>query len=187
MAQLALEAAGYHELPNDFWARDVGDPATFRPQRLPSAAATLPIGPGAYGYYSRAQLCNVFDLAEYGRRVAAGRSPLWRAYRLDDATAFRRDVMFALKNDPYIDCSLFRSAYNTSPMEAFAPLLERLAALELLTIEADCLRLTPKGRLCVEEIAWLFRDPTIGPAVDAAGSALLAKHNFAPSYPPATW
>lgn len=187
MAQVALSAAGYHELPNDFWARDVGDPATFRPHRLPSAAATLPVGPGAYGYYSRAQLGNVFDLAEYGRRVAAGRSPLWRAGRLDDAASFRRDVMFALKNDPYIDGNLFRSAYNTSPMEALAPLIERLAALELLTIEADRLCLTPKGRLCVEEIAWLFRPPAHGPAADAVGSALLAKHNFAPSYPPPAW
>lgn len=187
MAQLALQAAGYHELPNDFWARDVGDPATFRPARLPSTAATLPVGPGAYGYYSDTQLCNVFDLAEYGRRVAGGLSPLWRGHRLDAATALRRDVMFALKNDPYIDCSLFRSAYNTCPIDAFAPTFARLAALDLLTIEPDCLRLTAKGRLCVEEIAWLFRQPSIGPAADAAGSALLAKHNFAPSYPPPAW
>ena len=184
MAQLALQAAGYHELPNDFWARNVGDPATFRPTRLPSAAATLPVGPGAYGYYSGAQVCNVFDLAEYARRVAGGISPLWRGYRLDDATALRRDAMFALKNDPYIDGSLFRTAYNTTPLAAFAPMMERLAALELITVEADRLRLTAKGRLCVEEIAWLFRDPAIGPAADAAGSALLLKHNFAPSYPP---
>ncbi len=187
MAQLALQAAGYHELPNDFWARDVGDPATFRPARLPSAAATLPVGPGAYGYYSGAQVCNVFDLAEYERRVTLGLSPLWRGYRLDGDTALRRDLMFALKNDPYIDCSLFRSAYNTTPMEAFAPTFERLAALELVTEEADRLCLTAKGRLCVEEIAWLFRQPAIGPAADAAGSPLLAKHNFAPSYPLVAW
>ena len=51
MAQLYLEAHGYYELPNDFWARGVVDPATFRPERLPSAAVTLPVGPGAYGYY----------------------------------------------------------------------------------------------------------------------------------------
>ena len=186
MAQLYLEAHGYHELPNDFWARDVGDPATFRPERLPSAAVTLPVGPGAYGYYSGAQLANVFDLAEYGRRVASGQSPLWRGHTLSLDEAFHRDVMFALKNDPFIDCSLFRAAYNRSPLEQFAARFARLEELALATIEGDHVRLTAKGRLCVEEIAALFRHPAIAPAADAA-QPLLQKHNFAPTYPTASW
>ncbi len=186
MAQLYLEAHGYHELPNDFWARDVGDPATFRPERLPSAAVTLPVGPGAYGYYSGAQLANVFDLAEYGRRVASGQSPLWRGHTLSPDEAFHRDVMFALKNDPFIDCSLFRAAYNRSPLEQFAARFARLEELALATIEGDHVRLTAKGRLCVEEIAALFRHPAIAPAADAA-QPLLQKHNFAPTYPTASW
>lgn len=181
MAQLALEAAGYHELPNDFWARDVGDSSAFRPARLPSAGHTLPIGPGAYGYYGGAQLCNVFDLAEYERRMAGGRSPLWRAYRLSAEESFHRDVIFALKNDPFIDCSLFRQAYNRSPLEQFAALFDRLRRLELVTIAGDRITLTGKGRLCVEEIAMLFRHPGIGLAPDAA-EPHLAKHNFAPTY-----
>lgn len=186
MAQLALSAAGYHELPNDFWARGVSDPASFRPERLPSAAVTLPIGPGAYGHYSGAQLANVFDLAEYGRRMAAGDSPLWRGRQLSTDEAFHRDVMFALKNDPYIDCGLFRSAYNRSPLDHFASLFARLAALELITVSGEGIRLTAKGRLCVEEIASLFRHPAIALGADAAANPLLAKHNFAPTYPALT-
>lgn len=187
MAQLALEAAGYHELPGDFWARGGDDPATFRQERLPSAAITLPIGPGAYGYYSGTQLCNVFDLAEYERRAAAGRSPLWRGYRLNDDEAFHRDIMFSLKNDPYIDCSLFRSAYNRSPLEQFAALFERLSAEGLVTVAGERLQLTPKGRLCVEEIACLFRHPALRAAEDSEGSRLLAKHNYAPTYTSEMW
>lgn len=188
MAQIALGAAGYHELPNDFWARDVGDPTTFRPERLPSAAVTLPVGPGAYGYYSRTQVANVFDLGAYERRMAAGSSPLWRCYHLNDDESFHRDVMFALKNDPYIDCSLFRSAYNKSPLDHFDSIFEQLARLGLVGIDGDRICLTSKGRLCVEEIASLFRHPAINPAGDSLdNNRLLAKHNFAPAYPPVAW
>ncbi len=186
MTQLYLEAHGYHELPNDFWARAVGDPATFRPERLPSAAVTLPVGPGAYGYYSGTQLANVFDLAEYGRRVDSGQSPLWRGYTLSPDEAFHRDVLFALKNDPFIDCSLFRATYNRDPLEQFAARFARLEALGMVVVEGDHVRLTAKGRLCVEEIAALFRHPAIAPAADAA-QPLLQKHNFAPTYPVAGW
>lgn len=188
MAQLALSAAGYHELPNDFWARDVGDPTTFRPERLPSAAVTLPVGPGAYGHYSRAQLANVFDLGEYERRMAAGASPLWRGYPLNDAEAFHRDVMFALKNDPFIDCSLFRSAYNKGPLNQFGLIFENLLRLGMVAVGDDRICLTSKGRLCVEEIAGLFRHPAIVPAADSLeGNRALAKHNFAPTYPRVAW
>jgi len=47
-------------------------------------------------------------------------------------------------------------------------------------------RLTTKGRLCVEEIAALFRHPAIASAADAA-QPRLQKHNFAPTYPVAEW
>jgi oxygen-independent coproporphyrinogen-3 oxidase len=188
MAQIALESAGYYELPNDFWALKVADPASFRQERLPSAAMTLPIGPGAYGYYGGTQLCNVFDLGEYGQRVADGRSPLWRGYRLNPDEAFHRDVMFSLKNDPFIDCGLFRSAYNRSPLEQFAGIFERLLAHNLVSVENERIRLTALGRLCVEEIGQLFRHPGIRPTFDSVnGADLLAKHNFAPTYPAVDW
>jgi oxygen-independent coproporphyrinogen-3 oxidase len=188
MAQLALETAVYTELPNDFWARRAGDPASFRQERLPSAAVTLPIGPGAYGLYSDTQLCNVFDLGEYERRMADGQSPLWRGYRLNPDEAFHRDVMFSFKNDPFIDCSLFQSAYNRHPLEIFAATFERLMALGLVEVGSDRISLTPQGRLCVEEISSLFRHPAIGSAEpETEWAGVLAKHNFAPTYPAVKW
>ena len=94
--------------------------------------------------------------------------------------------MFALKNDPYIDCALFRAAYNRNPLEQFAARFARLERLGLVRVEGERIRLTAKGRLCVEEIAALFRHPAIAPAADAA-QPLLQKHNFAPTYPAAGW
>lgn len=188
MAHIYLEASGYTELPNDFYARNVGDVSQFRPDRLPSAAVTLPVGPGAYGHYSDTQLCNVFDLGEYERRIDAGRSPLWRGYRLSPDEAFHRDVMFSLKNDPFLDGALFLAHYNRSPLEVFAGTFERLEQLGLLDLARDSARLTPKGRLCVEEISSLFRHPGIREAAIAPHErAILDKHNFASSYPAVHW
>jgi oxygen-independent coproporphyrinogen III oxidase len=188
MAQLYLERAGYYELPNDFWAHGVADPARFRPDRLPSSTVTLPIGPGAYGHYCNTQLANVFDLGEYGRRMAAGHTPLWRGYTLSPDEAFHRDLMFAFKNDPFIDCNLFLNVYNRNPLQVFAALFKRLQDYDLVLIEEQTIRLTAKGRLCVEEISSLFRHPDIGPAeYPVSQQRLLEKHRFAPTYPAVIW
>ncbi len=127
-------------------------------------------------------------LAEYEQRMTAGVSPLWRGYRLNADEAFHRDVMFSLKNDPYIDCALFRSAYNRTPVERFARMFEQLETFGLVMIDKDRINLTPKGRLCVEEITCLFRHPSIN-SLDSSSSVmkLLQKHNFAPNYPSVAW
>jgi coproporphyrinogen III oxidase-like Fe-S oxidoreductase len=117
--------------------------------------------------------------------MAAGRSPLWRGRRLSSDESFHRDVMFSLKNDPFIDCRLFQSAYNRSPLERFAATFEQLQRHGLVALDGERIRLTPKGRLCVEEIAGLFRHPDIRTA--GAVAPLLEKHNFAPTYPSVDW
>jgi oxygen-independent coproporphyrinogen III oxidase len=187
MAQLYLERAGYYELPNDFWACGVGDPASFRPERLPSAAVTLPVGPGAYGHYNNTQVANVFDLGEYGRRMAAGRTPLWRGYAFTPDEAFHRDIMFGFKNDPFIDCNLFLNVYNRNPLQVFAAIFKRLQDYDLVQIEGQRIRLTAKGRLCVEEISSLFRHPGIQAVGLPDERRLLEKHHFAPTYPAVMW
>lgn len=185
MAQLFLERSGYHELPNDFWARDVVEPQTFRQERLPSSAVTLPIGPGAYGYFGDMQLCNVFDLDAYGQRMTQGSSPLWRGYRLNAEQRFCRDIMFSLKNDPFLDCGLFESVYNRNPLDVFSDVFGHLVRLELVDVASGRIALTRKGRLCVEEISSLFRHS----GIRAQGNLQpeLEKHNFAPTYPQVIW
>lgn len=189
MAQHALEASGYYELPNDFYARNVAGAEHFRQEYLPSEAVMLPIGPGAYGHYDGTQIANVFDLPTYRRLIEAGDSPLWRGYRLSPEEALRRDIMFSFKNDPYLDLTLFDRHYGTGPLTAFPALFERLFALDLVVAENGRLRLTRKGRLVVEEIAQLFRIPDL--AVDKSRwngeGALLEKHHFASTYPRVAW
>lgn len=188
MAQIYLAECGYHELPNDYYAKIAGDPGEFKVDSLPSDAVSLPIGAGAYGYFDRTQFANVFSLADYSDRITKRQSPMWRGCRLDEEGLLRRDIMFGLKNDPYLDFQLFVDKYGVSPTANYTAIFDLLIGYGLVEID-DTLRratLTAKGRLCVEEISCLFRPP-VKPETDAVTSVkelrLLEKHNFAPLYP----
>lgn len=186
MAQLYLESEGFHELPSDFYTRPEGDPAEFRPSHLPSNACMLPVGSGAYGYFNNVQFYNLFDLGQYRQRMIDGHSPIWRGYYLNSNESLHRDVMFALKNDPYLDCQLFEATYNKSLAAAFAPQWAMLQKLGLVEMDGRRIQLTAKGRLCVEEISSLFRCPHITEAntpIADSERALLDKHNYSPTYP----
>ncbi len=132
-------------------------------------------------------MCSI--LTCYEQRIVAGESPLWRGYRLSPIEAFHRDVMFSFKNDPYLDCSLFMTHYNRDPLDVFRGTFDRLIDLGLVNVDGDHIHLTPKGRLCVEEISSLFRHPDIRPSANEpeANRRVLEKHSFAPTYPSAAW
>jgi hypothetical protein len=72
-----------------------------------------------------------------------------------------------------------------NPLQRFAATFERLLGHRLVALDGERISLTAKGRLCVEEISSLFRHPAIRPADEPTG--LLAKHNFASTYPAAQW
>jgi hypothetical protein len=171
--------------------------------KLPSAAASLPVGPGAYGFFDGMQFANVFSFAEYRARLARHQSPMWRGHRFAPDDLMRRDVMFAFKNSPYLDHRLFQDAYGIPPVAAFPDVFEVLHRLGLVDVSDSAGRstLTGKGRLCVEEIACLLRSSALT-RIDAVGAGtpatvaasrsaaaatrelrLLRKHHFAPTYP----
>jgi hypothetical protein len=93
--------------------------------------------------------------------------------------------MFALKNDPYLDCHLFAAKYNRSLLDTFARQWAILRQLGLVAIDGRRVQLTAKGRLCVEEISALFRCRHLSEdsaTLATAERPLLEKHNFAPTY-----
>jgi oxygen-independent coproporphyrinogen III oxidase len=176
-AQLALEAAGYRELPNDFWTVTEGD---FRQETLPSDANTLALGAGAYGYFAGVQFFNELSLAGYRAKLAAGRLPVWRGRRLSPAEELCRDVMFSLKNAPELDLARFAARHGATPLDSHPEVMALLDEHELVEADARALRLTPKGRLLVEEIACLFEPP--GHHARRSADRRVRRHNFAPTY-----
>jgi oxygen-independent coproporphyrinogen-3 oxidase len=182
-AQVALEDAGYHELPNDFYARPSEDPRTFDQVALPSAANSLALGVGAYGYYPGVQYFNEISFAGYSQAIDAGRAPLWRAAALTPAEELARDVMFSLKNAPLLSLPAFRRRHGTDPCEAYPRTVDELVRLRLVEVDDAAIRLTPKGRLVVEELACLFApDRPLGSVGSRVEENLLRKHHFAPTY-----
>ena len=137
-AQVALEDAGYHELPGDFWARPTEDPAAWSQTSLPSQSNSLALGAGAYGYYPGVQYFNEFSFARYGEAIATDRVPIWRAAVLTPAQELARELdpelatALASVGDVRASVSGKRSTGSTAPAE-----VERqIAALRQAATEA---------------------------------------------------
>jgi coproporphyrinogen III oxidase-like Fe-S oxidoreductase len=189
MSQRFLAANGYLESPSDFHAKTTDDPAGFTQDSLPSDSLSLPIGAGGYGYYGRTQFYNVFNHNEYAQRMNAGQSPIWRGRTLSNSELMHRDVMFSFKNAPYINNGLFVERYGKSPVDAFERIFTKLVEHSLIDVSDEKVALTTIGKLCVEEICALFRDPSITEEQLADTPVMLnrkrklAKYNFFPTYP----
>jgi oxygen-independent coproporphyrinogen-3 oxidase len=183
-AQLALEDAGYVELPNDFYSIPLSDPAGYVQETLPSDANSLALGAGAYGYYPGVQYFNQFSFPRYSRMVRGGEIPVWRAAVLTPWEELCRDIMFSLKNSPMLRLDLFVAKHGVSPVDSHPDVFALLADLGLVQIGEGTVRLTGKGRLVVEEIACMFAPPRRDASAAESGRepALLRKHNFAPTY-----
>lgn len=187
MAQEYLEKAGFWELPSDFYAKVDGNPAEFRQTMLPSDGGSLPLGAGSYGYYNNVQFYNQFSLSGYRKSVLNGVSPVWKGYHLDRTSSLHRDIMFTFKNDPSLERKLFENKYGEDPVAMLEPIFDILTSYDLAEIQPERIRLTPKGRLMVEEICMLFRDPRIKDQdiskLSESERNKLNKHNFSPTYP----
>lgn len=177
----------FHELPNDFYASRIslyGDPDEFTQYALPSSSSSLPIGAGSYGYFNNTQFCNFFDLSTYKASIDKGLSPVWRSYTLNEEQQVYRDIQFSFKNDPLLSLRLFNEKYKIDITQdsRFSHIFKQLNVLKLIIIDKEKIKLTPKGKLCVEEITCLFHDPSITFSNDYKNNKMLQKHNFAPTY-----
>lgn len=188
MAQHFLEGRGYFELPSDFFGKTTGTEVEYTQDALPSDGSSLPLGAGAYGYYDDTQFFKVFSIPHYRKAVEAGEQPIWRGYKFEGNEGMHRDVMFSFKNSPYLDRNLFVAKYGLDPVEYFEQQFTRLSSLGLISINdaKGRVKLTRKGRLCVEEICWQFVLPDLkDQATRQTPPSLrrkLKRHHFAPLY-----
>lgn len=181
-AQLVLEAAGYHELPNDFYSLPTVPVSSYKQESLPSSANSLAVGAGSYGHYEGVQYYNEFDFARYTESIGARRAPIWRAAVLSDDEQMRRDIMFSFKNAPHVNGELFRARYGMTPWDAFPGIFAELSTLALVAVGDEACTLTPRGRLVVEEIACMFATQRSTGAVGPTERKKIRMYNFAPTY-----
>jgi oxygen-independent coproporphyrinogen-3 oxidase len=116
-------------------------------------------GISAIGRVGRAYSANVKTLDEYYERLDRGILPVKRGYRLTDDDLVRGEAIARLMCDFELRMDEFGARHGLRFGERFAPELAALAPLAadgLVEVTAEVIRVTPRGRLLVRNVAMLF-------------------------------
>ena len=116
-------------------------------------------GVSAIGKVGRVYAQNAKTLDAYYERLDAGTLPIVRGYRLDDDDVLRRDVIAKLMCDFEIAFADVERRHGIAFAKRFATELEALEPLRadgLVAIDAERIRVTPRGRLLVRIVAMAF-------------------------------
>lgn len=111
---------------------------------------------------------NARDLTGYEAALTAGRLPISRGIHLSDDDQLRRAVIGELMCHGQIDMLRFAEGKGFQFDEAFAPELDRLARCVedgLVELDANVIRVTPRGRLLLRNVAMCF-DAYLGRSLD---------------------
>ena len=169
---LALErlgAAGYAYIGMDHFARHDDDLARAQRagtlQRNFQGYAThgdcdiVGLGVSAISRIGDSYSQNVRDLAAYEALLDAGRSPLARGLALDGDDLLRRDLIGELMCHGHVDRQAFGQRHGVVFDAYFADALAALQALAgdgLVALDDGHIRVTPRGRLLLRNIAMCF-------------------------------
>jgi len=105
----------------------------------------LGLGPAAHSFDGSSRTSNETSLAKYAARVEAGELPVAGREKLTRQTLIAETVFLGLRLREGLDLKAFAGRFG-QPVEAVFPAeIKRLLQLNLLEIENNFLRLTPKG------------------------------------------
>ena len=168
----AFTAAGYRQIgmdhfavPEDELARAVENRRlhrNFMGYTVQAATDMIGLGISAIGDLRGAFVQNVKKLPDYYAALAQGRFPVERGKALDADDVIRRDVILQIMCNFHLDLRALESRHGIVFADYFATALAELtgpdspAAHGLLEVTPDVLRVTPRGRLFVRNIAMAF-------------------------------
>jgi oxygen-independent coproporphyrinogen-3 oxidase len=164
-----LGEAGYHYIGMDHFAKPTDELARAQAQRTLhrnfQGYTTRPecdliaFGISAIGKVGRAYSANVKTLDEYYERLDRQALPVKRGYELTDDDLVRRDAIARLMCDFELVFAPFEARHGIAFASYFASelhALEPLAADGLVELSAEAIRVTPRGRMLVRNVAMLF-------------------------------
>ena len=102
---------------------------------------------------------NERDIDAYYAAIDAGRLPIMRGYQLNRDDILRRSIIQDLMCRFALDFQLYESMFGIPFAQYFkAELadLQQLAQLGLITMRGNGLKVTPKGRFLIRNIAMVF-------------------------------
>jgi oxygen-independent coproporphyrinogen-3 oxidase len=117
------------------------------------------LGMSAIGRIGNSYSQNARDLPGYYMALDNGRLPVMRGIELTRDDVLRRAVIGELMCHGEVDLQGFGARHRIVFADYFAPELQRLTALQddgLLTLDAQTLRVTGRGRLLLRVVAMVF-------------------------------
>jgi oxygen-independent coproporphyrinogen III oxidase len=155
VAEEILAAAGYDHYELSSWARP-GRESRHNGAYWARRAYTG-VGAGAHSYDGAAERSwNDRDLDRYLAAVEAKERPLAGHELLDPETRGFEAIALGLRRVPGISRDAFAREFGEDPVAHFADAMAETVRLELIEVDADALRLTPRGRLLASEALVAF-------------------------------
>ena len=180
-----LTAAGYVYIGLDHFARpDDSLSEALRSNRLhrnfqgyttAAECDLLALGTSSIGLIGDAYVQAQRELPQYYAMLDAGQLPVEKGFLLSADEKLRRSVIQHIMCARPLDFAAFGTAWEIDFAQYFAPELERLQsyqALDLLQMDAQGLRITPRGRMFVRAMAMEF-DAFLHQATHATYSRLI--------------
>jgi oxygen-independent coproporphyrinogen-3 oxidase len=154
LAEELLDAAGYRHYELSSWARpgfESRHNAAYW-ERRPYTG----IGAGAHSFDGATRSWNERDLDRYVARTRAGERALAGSEGLDEPTRAFEAVALGLRRVDGFSRAAFAAEFGDDPLDRFAAALEAGRGTDLLEIDEDTIRLTPRGRLFANEALVAF-------------------------------
>ena len=149
-AEEVLDAAGYRHYELSSWAqpgRESRHNGAYWDRR-----AYTGIGAGAHSFDGRTRSWNVRDLDRYMATAEAAERPLAGSEHLDGEIQAFEAMALGLRRVDGMSRAAFAREFGVDPVARYGPALRESANGGLLEVEADSLRLTPRGRLLASEV-----------------------------------
>jgi len=117
---------------------------------------TLGLGAGASSYMNGTRFKNINLPAHYIRQVKEKKTPVEHSETLEPRQAMGETIMLGLRLLQGISIHKFERRFQVSFINLFKNIIHSLKEKELILIEDDCLRLSPKGLFLADSVILEF-------------------------------
>jgi len=153
-----LIAAGYHISSGYTLVRDKNKVNFSYRDNLWHGSDLLATGVASFGHVSGVHYQNLAEWDHYLAALEAGKLPLMRALRITPHQALIREMILQLKTSE-LDINYFRNKFGVDIIDRWRDVWNEYRDEGLLTYDAEQVRLTRDGLLCVDGLLPAFFEP----------------------------
>lgn len=151
-------AAGYHVSSGYTLVRDKNKVNFSYRDNLWHGSDLLATGVASFGHVSGVHYQNLAEWEQYLAALEAGKLPLMRALRITPQQALIREMILQLKTSK-LDINYFRNKFGVDIIDRWREVWNEYRDESLLIYDAEQVRLTRDGLLCVDGLLPAFFEP----------------------------